>query len=107
MSGGVTVATTMIMPGWLSPAWPDHAQFPPPVFSEQRQARGLCVRFQVFDDAPAVRLIDRGEIVAERRDVMVRRREGAVGPPHRQPFLLQHAERVTRSVVDEMAIDMQ
>ena len=38
---------------------------------------------------------------------MVRRRKGAVGPPHRQPFLLQHAEGITRTVVDEMAIDMQ
>ena len=110
MGRGVTVAADHDHAGLAEPLLrPDdvHNSLPPVAQPEQRQARGLCVCFQVFDNPPAVRLIDRSEIMAERRDVMVRRREGAVGPPHRQPFLLQHAEGVTRTVVDEMAIDMQ
>ncbi len=110
MGRGVTIAADHDHAGLAEPLLrPDdvHNALPPVAQPEQRHPCGLGVCFQVFDDAAAVRLIDRGKIVAERRDVMVRRREGSVGPPHREPLLLQHPEGIARSVVDEMAIDMQ
>jgi hypothetical protein len=109
MGRGVAVATHHDHAGLAQPLLrPDdvHDSLAPVRKSEQRQARGLGVRFQVLDDSPAVRLIDRSKIVAQRRNVMVRRRKGAVRSTHLQSFFLQHAERVARTVVDEMAIDM-
>ncbi len=109
MGRGVTVAADHDHAGLAEPLLrPNHVHnsLPPVAQPEQCQACCLGVCFQIFDNSPAVRLIDRSEIMGERRDVMVRRCKGAVGPPYSQPLFLQHAEGITRAVVDEMAIDM-
>ena len=110
MGRGVTVAAHHDHAGLAEPLLrPDHVNdsLAPVGKPEQRQTRGPGVRFKDLDHTPAVRLIDRSKIVVERRDIMVRRRKGTIGSTHLQPSFPEHAKGVARTVVDEMAIDMQ
>ena len=101
---------TMTMPGWLRPcSGTDDVDdsLPPVAQAEQGHAGGRRVRVEILHHAAAMRLVDGGEVAAERRHVVVGRCERAIRPGDRQTALLEHAKGVARSVMDQMPVDMQ
>ena len=88
---------------------PDHMHdaLPAVLEAEQRHAGRPRVSLEILDHGSASGLIDGGEVAAKRRYVMVGRRERTIGTTHRQVPLLKHAESIARSVMHEMAIDVQ